>query len=124
MRSFPKPLRGVLISLGLIGALCLYEAFRCSRPPERRPIFGDFRVHYTWDHGITKMEVFRLGTPRELAGPIERYLIPGMVKKASWEAAAAKMRSLQVARGYADADVRVYGDIFPCCAILLVGRVV
>ena len=119
MRNFPKALRGVLVPVALTGAVCIYVAVRCSLPRGSRPIFGDFRVHYTWDQGITKVEVFRLGTPRELSDPIERFLIPRMARRASWNATAAKMRALEVARGYADADVRVYGDIVPCCAVLV-----
>ena len=114
----PRWLRTALICVGLLAAVCIYVAVQCALPPTKRAIFGDFTVHYTWDHGITGMQVSRIGTPRELDDPISRFLIPRMGRRLTEAEVLRLMRRDRVVRGYAEADIRVYGDIFPCSAEL------
>ncbi len=132
MPGFTKPLRGLLVSATLLAGLFIYVGLTCSGPREKRPFSGDFIVHYTWDHGITAMEVTRVGTPRELDDPISRILIPRMVRSATEKQVVSAMERIgrvnayaddfvihamqdrPVVHGYADAYVRVYGDILPC----------
>ena len=61
--------------------------------------------------------------PQGLSDPISRVLIPRMAKEVTAKEVAAAMAARGVVHGYADMDVRIYGDIFPCSARLLVGAV-
>jgi hypothetical protein len=119
MRNLAGPLRGVLVSSGLVGLVCVYVAVTCLLPVRERPIYGDFRVRYAWDKRTRTMEVHRLGTPEGLSWPVEKYLIPRLVKRPSWNGVLRATSRQHVTRGYADADVRVYGNIVPCSARLL-----
>ncbi len=116
VRAFPSPWNAVAISLTLILGLCVYVAFTCSRPPERRPLYGYFQVHYTWDKGITKADVIPLIPAWEPTDPLSRTLATRMARGATEKRFVEQMRLVGVVHGSADAYVTVYGDIFPCCA--------
>jgi hypothetical protein len=119
VRSIRRPLRIVLISVGLVGAVYAYSIFRCSGLERSQTIFGDFTVRCLWDHGIRTVQIFRAGTTETLSDPISRFIIMRMTKKLILEQTRIAMSTIGAVRGHAEIDMRVYGDILPCHAVNL-----
>ena len=115
-RTARDSLRGMLIGLLIALMVLAYGGSRCQQPVTSRPIWGDYTAQCVWDRGhVESLRVCDLQSDKEAnLGWGSRIVVERMARRAITQ----ELDRVRGAHTRAAIDIRVYGNIFPCCVAI------